>query len=75
MKYYYGLHDADDLGLKGHPQEVIVGYFPEACAFRPESLGDCWFFEAPEFVGELPRCFLPCGPDGIPQWSYHEARA
>lgn len=71
MRYHYDLN----AGASGRPQEVIVAAFPDAHDFRPESIGDCWFFEASEFTGELPQCFLPCGDDGVPLWSYHRERA
>lgn len=70
MKYYYGLQNASEAGVKEHPQAVILRLAPDAHAFRPESLGDCWFFEASK-IEVLPSYVLPCGPDGVPLWEWH----
>lgn len=72
MKYYYGLRSAYEAGARQHPQVEIYRIAVDARDFRLESLGDCWFFEATE-IADPPVYVLPCGPDGIPIWDYHNA--
>lgn len=70
MKYYYGLQRAFEAGVGIHPQRDILRLAPDAHDFRPESLGDCWFFDAAE-IADPPVYILPCGADGIPLWNFH----
>jgi hypothetical protein len=37
----------------GHPQMVIRARYPDAHNFEPQSMFDCWLFDAPE-IAELP---------------------
>lgn len=73
MKYYYGMQSAHDAGVREHPQADILRFAPDAHEFQPESLGDCWFFEAAE-IADLPSYVLPCDERGVPRWGYHDPR-
>lgn len=48
MKYTYDMMGADEAGEHRHPQVVIRELFHDAYHFVPQSLGDCWWFEAGE---------------------------
>jgi len=74
MRYYYGMQSAYLAGARQHPQLEILRVAPDAHDWQPETLGDCWFFEAAEIV-DPPVYILPCGEDGVPLWDWHTSRS
>jgi hypothetical protein len=62
-RYRFDMQGAHEAGEHGHPQAVISTAYPDAYAFEPVSIADCWLFTTPRGpdVYPLPAYVIPVG--------------